>query len=60
MWSTLEQLFVAMAITVLKAAVKNPSAVKTEGTIIAAVAQAATEADEAVNGTVWTSTPASA
>lgn len=58
MWSTLEQLFVAVAITVLKSAIKNPASVKTEGAIISAVAQAATEADTAVNGTAWTSTPA--
>lgn len=56
MWSTLEQLFVAIAITVLKSVVKNPAAVKKEGTIIAAIAAAATEADTAVNGTVWSST----
>jgi hypothetical protein len=57
MWSTLEQMFIAIAITVLKATIKNPASVKKEGAIIAALAQAATEADMAVNGTVWTSTP---
>jgi hypothetical protein len=57
MWSYLESLFVALAITVLKNTIKNPASVKKEGAVIAAVAAAATEADTAVNGTVWTSTP---
>jgi hypothetical protein len=57
MWSTLESMFVAIAITVLKSTVKNPASVKKEGAVIGAVAVAATEADTAVNGTVWTSTP---
>jgi hypothetical protein len=55
MWSTIEQMFVMIAITVLKGTIKNPGAVKSEGTIVAALAQAATEADLAINGTVWTS-----
>jgi hypothetical protein len=57
MWSTLEQLFVAIAITVLKGVIKNPASVKKEGAVIASIAAAATEADTAVNGTVWSSTP---
>jgi hypothetical protein len=57
MWSTLESMFVAIAITVLKSTIKNPASVKKEGAVIAALAAAATEADTAVNGTVWTSTP---
>lgn len=57
MWSTLENLFVGIAITVLKSAIKNPASVKKEAAVIAAIAQAATEADMAVSGTVWTSTP---
>jgi len=57
MWSTLEGLFVAIAITVLKGAIKDPASVKKEGAVIAAIAAAATEADTAVNGTVWSSTP---
>lgn len=56
MWSTLEQMFVMMAITILKSAVKSPAAVKKEGSIISALAQAATEADTAVNGTIWAPT----
>lgn len=60
MWSVIEQLMVTMAITILKSTVKNPTAVKEEGAVIAAVAQAATQADTAVNGTVWTSTAAAA
>lgn len=47
---------VAMATTILKEVIKNPASVKTEGTIIADLALLATEADTAVNGTVWTST----
>lgn len=57
MWSTLESMFVMIAITVLKSTIKNPASVKKEGAIIAAIAAAATEADAAVNGTVWSSTP---
>jgi hypothetical protein len=57
MWSMLESMFVAIAITVLKSTIKNPASVKKEGTVIAAIAAAATEADTAVNGTVWTSAP---
>lgn len=57
MWSTLESLFVAIAITVLKGAIKNPGSVAKEKTVIASIAAAATEADTAVNGTVWSSTP---
>ena len=57
MWSTLESMFVMIAITVLKSTIKNPASVKKEGAIIAAIAAAATEADAAVNGTVWSPTP---
>jgi hypothetical protein len=57
MWSTLESLFITIAITVLKSTIKNPTSVKKEAAIISALALAATEADMAVSGTVWTSTP---
>lgn len=57
MWSALESFFVMMAITVLKASIKNPASVKKEGAIIAGIAAVATEADTAVNGTVWTNGP---
>ena len=60
MWSELEGMFVAIAITVLKSVIKNPASVKKEAAIISAIAQAATEADTAVSGTVWTSTPGTA
>ena len=57
MWNVIEQLAVALAITALKLAIKNPGAIKTEGAIIAQVASVATQADTLANGTVWTSTP---
>ena len=57
MWSTLESLFVLMAITVLKGVIKSPAAAAKEAAIIAAIALSATEADTAVNGTVWSSAP---
>lgn len=60
MWTVFEQLIVQVAITVLRLAIKNPKAVAEEGKIIANIAQAATEADASVNGTVWSSTPAPA
>lgn len=58
MWTMFEQLIVQVAITALRLAIKNPKSVAEEGKIIANIAQAATEADTSVNGTVWTSTPA--
>ena len=60
MWSTLENFFVVMALTILKETIKNPKSVAKEVAIIANFAQVATEADTTVNGTVWTSTPAPA
>ena len=57
MWSALEGMFVMMAITILKGVIKNPASVKKEAQIISALAAAATEADTAVSGTIWTSTP---
>jgi hypothetical protein len=52
------QMALSMLTVVLKEVIKNPSSMKTEGTIIADAALLATEADTAVNGTVWTSTSA--
>lgn len=57
MWSTLESMFVMLAITILRSVIKNPASVKKEGAIVASIAAAATEADTAVNGTTWTSAP---
>jgi hypothetical protein len=54
MWSTLESMFVLMAITVLKSVIKNPKSVAKEASTVLAIAQAATEADMAVSGSVWT------
>lgn len=58
MWTMFEQLIVQVAITALRLAIKNPKAVAEEGKIIKDIALAATEADATVNGTVWTSAPA--
>lgn len=60
MWTMFEQLIVQVAITALRLAIKNPKAVAEEGKIIKDIALAATEADTTVNGTMWTSTPATA
>lgn len=57
MWNVIESMCVALAVTALKLAIKNPSAIKTEASIISQIAQAATQADTMANGTVWTSTP---
>jgi hypothetical protein len=53
MWSSITDMLVMLVVAALKAAIKNPKSVATEGTIIAQIAQAATEADEAVNGASW-------
>ena len=60
MWSILEQMAVAMALTALKLAIKNPGSIAKEGAIISQIAQAATEADTMASGTTWTSTPGTA
>jgi hypothetical protein len=57
MWSALESMLVMFAITILKGVIKNPASIKKEAAVISAIAQAATEADMAVSGTIWTSTP---
>lgn len=58
MWTTIEQLVVGLAITALQIAIKNPKSVAKEQDIIQQIALAATEADTAVNGTVWSKVPA--
>jgi hypothetical protein len=60
MWTMFEQLIVQVAITALRLAIKNPKSVAEEGKIIADIALAATQADSSVNGTVWSSAPATA
>lgn len=57
-WGALEMVMVQLVIGLLKTVIKNPKSVKAEGSIISQIAQAATEADAAVNGTVWSSTAA--
>lgn len=51
----IESFFVSMALTILKGTIKNPASVAKEGAIISNLAQVATEADTAINGTIWTS-----
>jgi len=58
MFSAIESMFVMLAITILRATIKNPQSVAKEGAVISNLAMVATEADTSVNGTVWTSTPA--
>jgi len=59
-WSVVEQMGLYLVITLLKGVIKSPSATKEEGSIIAQVAQLSTQADTAVNGTGWSSSPAPA
>lgn len=51
------QMALSMLTVVLKEVIKNPKSMKTEGVIVSDAAQLATEADTAINGTVWTSAP---
>jgi hypothetical protein len=53
MLNVILQMAVSMAVTVLRQVIKNPSSVKEEGAIVSELAQLATQADTAVNGTVW-------
>lgn len=57
MWTMFEQLIVQVAITALRLIVKSPKGTAEEIKIVQNIAQAATEADTALTGTVWTSTP---
>lgn len=57
-WGALEMVMVQLVIGLLKTVTKNPKSVKAEGSIVSQIAQAATEADTAANGTVWSSTAA--
>jgi hypothetical protein len=54
-WSFIESFAVQLVLTILKLVVKSPASVKTEASVIKQLAQLATEADTAVNGTAWTS-----
>ena len=55
-WSLIEQFAVQMALTLLKLVIKSPAANKTEGAVISQIAQLATQADTAVNGSGWSYT----
>jgi len=57
-WSIIEQMAIMLALTLLKAVIKSPAATAEEKSIISQIATAATSADTAVSGTVWTSAPA--
>jgi hypothetical protein len=54
MFSELEMLLVPLLIMLLQKVVKNPASVAKEKTIIKDLAQAASDADNAVNSTGWT------
>ncbi len=58
MWNAIEEMAVSLTIALLRVIIKSPSAVTKEGSIVAQIAQLSTEADMAVNGNVWTMTPA--
>ena len=55
-----EELALTVVLSLLRAVIKNPNSQKVEGAVVAEIAEVATQADTAVNGTVWTSTPAKA
>lgn len=57
MWNIIEQMAVALALTALKLAIKNPASIAKEGAVIAQMAQLSTQADTMANGTQWTSAP---
>lgn len=57
MFNVIEAMAVYLVMALLKLVIKNPGAVKTEHTVISDIATVATQADTAVNGTVWSSTP---
>ena len=60
MWNVIEQMAISLVMALLKVVIKNPTSVAKEQAVVAEIAQLATEADAACNGTVWTSTPAPA
>lgn len=58
MWNSIEEMAVYLVMALLKVIIKSPASVAKEKTIISDIAQLATQADTAVSGTVWSSTPA--
>jgi len=59
-WNAIEEMAVYLVMALLKVIIKNPSSVSKEKAVVSQVAQLATEADTAVSGTTWSSTPAPA
>jgi hypothetical protein len=58
MWNAIEEMAVMLVMALLKVIIKNPGSVSKEKAAVAQIAQLATEADTACNGTAWSSTPA--
>jgi hypothetical protein len=58
MWNSIEEMAIYLVCALLKVVIKNPAAVSKEKSVISTIAQLATEADTAVNGTAWTTAPA--
>jgi len=59
-WNAIEEMAVFLVMALLKVIIKNPSSVTKEKAIVSQIAQLATQADSAVSGTAWSSTPAPA
>jgi len=59
-WNAIEEMAVYLVMALLKVIIKNPASVTKEKSVVSQIAQLATEADAAVSGTVWSSTPAPA
>jgi hypothetical protein len=53
MFDTIETLVINSVIAILSRLIKNPASTAKEKTIIAHIAQVATDADTATNGTIW-------
>jgi hypothetical protein len=58
MWNSIEEMAIYLVCALLKVVIKNPAAVSKEKSVVAQIAQLSTEADTAVNGTVWSNAPA--
>lgn len=58
MWNAIEEMAVMLVMALLKVIIKSPASVTKEKAVVAQIAQLATEADTAVNGTTWSNTPA--
>ena len=58
MWNAIEEMAVMLTLALLKVIIHKPGSVQKEHAAVAQLAQLATQADTAVNGTTWTSATA--